>query len=502
MFKSIKPTFWLLTAFTCLFLACESNKETQMTYPEGELPVTTASDEAMQEFLKGLELLDQGHAQEARPYFDKALEWDPNFVSAQMYRANSASSAKDWADNRDKLLAMRDKANESEALMMDMLQANLQDDLQKAKGLAVTLTEKYPKSARAVDNLAGYYNSMDETAKARETWSKALTINPDYLPAINSLGFSYLFTTPKDYAKAQNYFEMAVKKAPQSSRAQINLGDSYRAQNDLQKALASYMKAAELDPEDDVAFSKAGHANSFLGNLEAARKNYRDSRAVSEFGLGGYNFEANTYILEGNHEKALAYLEGAMEEIDQKDAPASNKLWTKMGLTSNCATIAMHLGNGEQLKEFVGMMEPMSDQMIEEVGADFFTMNQRANMHFWEAMTEATAGNFEEAAALAELIKTDMEASDDPNKLRPYHRVHAYVNYQQGNYEKALEHMAELDPDDVYNKYWMAKAYRQTGDNEKSMKLFEEIVSDNFNSVQYVLILNESKEMLTATSQA
>ncbi len=500
MFRSFKHNIWLLTALLFLFVACQSDKEPKMTYPEGEIPVTTASDEAMQEFLKGLELLDHGNAQEARAYFDKALELDPDFVSAQMYRANSASSAKDWAENRDKFLAMRDKANEGEALMMDIVEANLAVDQEKRKNLTLKLTEKYPSSARAVSNLAGYYSSMDETAKARETWAKAIEINPDFIPAMNSLGFSYLFTTPKDYTKAQKYFEMAVEKIPQSSRAQINLGDCYRAQGDLQKALGSYLKAAELDPNDDVALSKAGHANSFLGNLTAARENYRNSRAVSEFGLGSYNFEANTFILEGDHEKALAYLQEAIEEVDQKDVPASNKLWTKMGLTSNCAAIAMHTGDSEALKGYVAEMQPMSDQMIEEVGAAFFTMNQRANMHFWNAMSSATAGDFEEAAATAELIKTDLELSDDPNKLRPYHQVHAYVNFQQGNYEKALEHMAELDPDDVYNKYWMAKAYKNLGDNEKANKLFEEIVNDNFNSVQYVLILGEAREMLASMS--
>ncbi|WP_297766214.1 tetratricopeptide repeat protein, partial [uncultured Muriicola sp.] len=115
-------------------------------------------------------------------------------------------------------------------------------------------------------------------------------------------------------------------------------------------------------------------------------------------------------------------------------------------------------------------------------------------------MTSATAGNYEEAAATAELIKSDMEASENPNKLRRYHRVHAYVNFQQGNYEKALEHMAELDPDDVYNKYWMAKAHKMSGNDERAMELMNEIARDNFNSVQYVLILNEAKEMLAASS--
>ncbi|QBA63199.1 tetratricopeptide repeat protein [Muriicola soli] len=500
MFKTMKPAVWLSAALLCLFIACQSNKEPQMTYPEGEIPVSTTSDEAMQEFLKGLELLDQGNAQSARPYFDKALELDPDFVSARWYRANSASSAKDFAENRDKFLAMGAKANEGEKLMIEMIEANMANDREKRKELITELVEKYPKSARALDMMAGYYNGNDETAKAREIWSKAIAINPDHLPTITNLGFSYLFTTPKDYTKAQKYMEMAVAKAPESSRAQINLGDCYRAQGNLNKALGSYLKAAELDPNDDVAFSKAGHANSFLGNLEAARKNYKDSRAVSEMGLAGYNFEANTYILEGDHEKALAHLKNAIEEIDQKDVPSSNKLWTIMGLTSDCAAIAMHQGDSEALKGYVEDMKPMSGQMIEEINASGFTMNQNANMHFWEAMTSAVAGNYEAAAETAELIKSDMEASDNPNKFRRYHRVHAYVNFQQGNFEKALEHMAELDPDDVYNKYWMARAYKNMGDEEKAMQLAEEIVNDNFNSTQYVLILNEAKEMLAASS--
>ncbi len=488
----------MMMASICLLIACqESSKEAQLTYPENEIPISSTSDEAMQEFLKGLELYDQGKPQKARALFDNALELDPDFVSAQMYRSYCASSAKDWAENRDKFLAMREKANEGELIQMDLLEANMEDDLGKVKELSMQLVEKYPKSARAMSDLAGYYSAMDETDKVRETLAKAIELNPDFLPAISSLGSSYLFTTPKDFSKAQNYMEMAVERAPESSQAQISLGDCYRAQNDLNKALASYMKAAELDSTDQGAFSKAGHANTFLGNLDAARKNYQDASAVSEFGTPN-NFEAYTYLYEGDHEKALAFLNEATKSVDQMDIPESNKTWTKMGYISNCASIALHYGHSDHLNEFVEMMKPLSDQMIQEVNFAPFTSDQQANMHFWEAMIAATAGNFDEAATTAELIKTDLEASEDPNKLNPFHRVHAYVNFQQGNYEKALEHMAELDPDDVYNKYWMARAYKMSGDSDKAMALFDEIVNDNFNSVQYALILNESKEMLAS----
>lgn len=60
--------------------------------------------------------------------------------------------------------------------------------------------------------------------------------------------------------------------------------------------------------------------------------------------------------------------------------------------------------------------------------------------------------------------------------------------------------MAELDPDDVYNKYSMAKAYKMTRNEDKAKVLFDEIAKDNFNNVQYVLILDEAREMLASSS--
>ena len=496
MYQNKKHLTFLMIAILFVLVGCKSKETTEILYPENEIPVSTNSDEAMKEFVAGLNILDQGNGQKARPYFDKALTLDPDFVSAQLYRAFSSNSAKDFAENRDKFLAMRDKANEGEVIIMNMIQANMEDDDLKVFDFSKQLAEKYPSSARACDLLAGSHTSLDETEKARENWAKAMELDPDYIPAISNLGFSYLFTSPKDFKKAEEYMAMVVDKVPESSRAHINLGDCYRAQNDLEKALASYNKAAELDPEDQVALSKAGHANSFLGNYEAARKNFQDARAVSEFGTDSYNFESFTYLYEGDHKKALAFLEEAAKTVGEMDIPESNITGTKMNCTFNCAMIAMHHGDSDHLKEVVELMRPLSLQIGEDVGSKAAKMNQKANMHFWDAMASATAGDYEEATAKTEMIKSTLESSTDPNKLRPYHRIHAYINYNQENYDKALQHMAELDVDNVYDKYWMAKANKMAGNTDKAMEMLKEISTYNFNSVGYALIRNEVNEML------
>ena len=495
-----KPLHYVLVAILFVIVACQSPDKKESLYPENEIPVNTTSVEALQHFVTGLDIFDQGNRIKARSHFDKALELDPNFISAQMYRAYCSTSNKEWSGNRDKLLAMYDQANEGEKIQMDLIKIGMEGDEDKEFAISERLVEKYPNSARAYDNLADAYSNLDNMDEARKQWTKAMALNPDYLPAIRNLGLSYLFTTPKDFKKAEEYMLLAVEKAPKSSRVQIDLGDTYRAQNDLPKALASYNKAAELDPEDQVALSKAGHANSYLGNYEDARKNFQDSRAISELGLGSYNFEGYTHLYEGDPKKALAFLHDVAKKVDTMDIPESNKTGAKMNCVYDCAMIAMHHGDTDHLKEVVEMMKPLSVQISKDVGSKSATLYQKANMHYWDAMASASEGKYDDAIAKAELIKTTLASINEPNKLRAYHRAHTIINYHQENYDTALEHAAHLDKDDVYDVYWMARINKKAGNTDKAMELFNEIADYNFNQVEYALIRKEVKEIVASAN--
>ena len=180
------------------------------------------------------------------------------------------------------------------------------------------------------------------------------------------------------------------------------------------------------------------------------------------------------------------------------DIPESNKTGAQMNCTFDCALIAMHHGDTEHLKEVVEMMRPLSDQIGKDLGSTAARLNQKANMQYWDAIASASEGNFEEAVVKAEMIKTTLESINDPNKLRRYHRAHAFVNYKQENYEKALEHASELNQDNVYDRYWMARINKMAGNKDIAMDIFKEIADNNFNSVGYALIRNEVKEMLEA----
>lgn len=493
-FKKL-PVFYILACILILASCKNSEKDNSEAESEGdsstvELPVNTDSEEALQAFEEGLEYFDEGNSRKARAKFDEALEYDPDFVSAQMYRSYSANSAKDWATNRDKFLAMRDKANDAEVMMIDMTEASMKSDLDKELEISKKMVEKYPKSARAMDNLAVYYNNNDQVEKAREHWKKALELNPDFVPAMTSLGSSYLFDSPRNKEQAKKYFEMLVETAPNSPRSHILMGDYYRDQDKLDQALSSYEKAASLDPEDDVALAKSGHANSILGNYEEARKNFKEAREASEFGTN-LSGEANTYVYEGKSDAAMKFLEEGTKSFDTMDIPESNKNIAKYQAAYTAAQIAMHNGNTKRLEEIVNKMKPISQQLTSEANSPVITANQNASMHYWDAMVLASNKKYEEALNEAEMIKKAVDSINSPDKLQPYHRALAVINYQMDNPEKALEHIKQTDEDYIQDKYWMAKINEKAGNTEEAMKLYEEIAEERFNSIEFALIRDE-----------
>ncbi len=132
--------------------------------------------------------------------------------------------------------------------------------------------------------------------------------------------------------------------APKSAGAQITLGDCYRAQNDMQKAKDAYTKAVALDTNAPQAYNKLGHANTYLGNMEEARKNYAGGGMHDVNKLGSIFNTANTWLYTGDTKAAEKFL------MDQLAASGNIDASQKSGFLITVATIAIHNNDGATLK--------------------------------------------------------------------------------------------------------------------------------------------------------
>jgi hypothetical protein len=120
---------------TTIWSAC--NKGTDSTMPAkadaGKVPVTTKSEEARKEFVEGRALAEKLLAQESLQHFDKAIALDSDFASAELARANSSPTAKEFFEHLNKAVALADKSSEGEKLVILANQAGVNGDVAKQK---------------------------------------------------------------------------------------------------------------------------------------------------------------------------------------------------------------------------------------------------------------------------------------------------------------------------------------------------------------------------------
>ena len=486
--------FYMACFLTLLITACgivSSNEKI------ADLAPTSKSKEAVASFQQGLLLADQGDGQKARALFIKAIEQDPKMAVAYIFKASTDFSPKEFKDDLNKAKANLKGANKWEKLYYDYDMTFFTSDWNKRLELAQKMVSSYPGAARAHVELGNTYLGGNENAKARESFQKAVDLDPSWVGGYSALTNAYLFTDPKDFNKAEQTALKAVELAPMSPGVEIALGDCYRAQNNLEKARDAYSKAIQLDPDSPGAYFKKGHANSFLGNFDEARQNYTDGAKHDEVKFGDITDIGFTYLYAGNNEMAMKYL---MDECQKMDAAGETKDRTtiaKVNCMDACARIAMHNGDAAKIKELTSMMDPLNAEITNDLGTREAKLFLKSGKSYWQAITNAIEGNFDVAKAKAEEIKTTLEPVKDPTKLYSYEFAMGYINFKQKNNAEAISHFEKSNPSgSVYNKYWLAMANEAAGNKDKASALYKEIAVYNFNEIGYALIRNEVKKKL------
>ena len=80
----------------------------------GKIPITTSSDEARQNFIKGRDLTESLQGQESLQYLDKAIQADSTFASAYLIRSAFQPTAKDFFDDINKAVSFAGNASQGE----------------------------------------------------------------------------------------------------------------------------------------------------------------------------------------------------------------------------------------------------------------------------------------------------------------------------------------------------------------------------------------------------
>ncbi len=143
--------------------------------------------------------------------------------------------------------------------------------------------------------------------------------------AYNNRGIAYY--DKKDLDRAIADFSKAIQLDPKYAIAYNNRGVAYRDKGDFDDAVADFSDAIRLDPNYAFAYGNRGIAYYDKKDLDRAIADYNDVILLDPKSAAAYRNRGLAYLYSGNLAKALADVSQA-SEIDPKDAYSA--LWLEI----------------------------------------------------------------------------------------------------------------------------------------------------------------------------
>src|SRR5262245_49718517 len=104
--------FTVIVVLFCLAFA--GILSAQAAAQTGKIPITTSSEKAKADFLKGRDLSEQLRGQDAIAFYETAIKEDPNFATAYIYLAGSQTNANDFFASVSKAANLANKVSDGE----------------------------------------------------------------------------------------------------------------------------------------------------------------------------------------------------------------------------------------------------------------------------------------------------------------------------------------------------------------------------------------------------
>ncbi|MBK9155063.1 MAG: tetratricopeptide repeat protein [Chloracidobacterium sp.] len=229
-------------------------------------------------FSQGVVLLSRDDFARALPYFEKAVDADPNYAEA-WYQAGYAYGF--LGRHADALKASKQAAK----LRPDWAEAHVNIGASNfALGQFKEAADAYRQAIRIEDDSAdtqyGLGLSLEKLGRTDEealAYRRALALNPGHSGAMERLGLAYVKL--KRHADALAAFEQLKIYKPEAKTYNY-IGESLFEQGKTEEASEAFNTAVNYNPDLDAARFNLGRAYVKLGNIAMARAQYEILRAA------------------------------------------------------------------------------------------------------------------------------------------------------------------------------------------------------------------------------
>jgi len=168
----------------------------------------------------------------------------------------------------------------------------------------------YIDSSIILFEIGEVWSDMREYSKAIEYYNQAIKINPKYDLAYSGRGYAYWGKL--EYDKAIEDYTKTIEINPKFDCAYIQRGRIYEEKSEYDKAISEYNQAIQVDPKDSWAYTELGNIYRKKGEYDKGNDEY--NKAINYYTkqiqinpkeAWIYNNRGNIYIGKGEYDKAI-----------------------------------------------------------------------------------------------------------------------------------------------------------------------------------------------------
>jgi len=267
-------------------------------------------------FQKGEEAMDAQSYKTALAHFNECLRLDPYFTEAYYSRAHVRESLGDTKGAMtDFSIYLESKPQNTDALFSRALLRYQQAQWATAREDFLQLLTAPPGETKslffAIDKESG--------SPVASTQSNMTSSVLNYLGLVD--------TKMKDYKRAVQYLDSAIKLDPKNPEFFINRGWARQEMYDTLKAIADYQKALVLNPEGSLARHNLAVLSAKKGNLKEMEKLLTEAIERNPQEAHFYTARAINYTAQGDLTKAMTDYNSSIH-LD----PNNPDIWLRRGL--------------------------------------------------------------------------------------------------------------------------------------------------------------------------
>lgn len=476
----MKRLYAILLFLPVLFLTCKNDT----------IPITTSSEQALQDFLKARDLFEKIRYQDAGEYLERAVKQDSNFALAYVYLSFTELNVTERYALLEKAKSLSDDVSKGERLCILAYEAGAFGYSKKQEGYFQELVEAYPNDERALTHLANFYFGQREYEKAMVYYKRAVQLNPNFSVPYNQMGYVYRYQ--QNYPAAEESFKKYIKLIPDDPNPYDSYAELLLKMGEYEVSIETYEKALEIDP--DFSPSHRGIATNliYMREYQKARSQLRHLYKIAsedEQRINAYYGLAVSYLAEGDVENTLNEIKKLYQMAEEGDDTPS--------MIGNLYMMTVLLFENNRLIE----AERKLDQSRKMLESATFSEGIKKNLQrgYWYQNTRLALkkGEVKKAIEYSIQYRANAESTENPLQMMYYHTLSGLIARAEKDYNRAISEFKQTNLDDPFNRYRLAQVYMEKGEKDKAIEELEFVVRYNsLAGLTYTMIRGRAEKQL------